>query len=66
MEVSETSLRCPFQYELRQQGNSVFIDERFEPFADQWAFLASVQHIEPATAEAIAREASRTDQVVGG
>jgi len=44
-------IALPLQYEPRQQGNSVFIDERFEPYADQWAFLASVQRIEPDAAE---------------
>ena len=58
-------IALPLQYEALQQGNSVFIDERFEPFADQWAFLASVQRIEPKAAEAIATEATRTGQVVG-
>src|SRR5450759_968139 len=58
-------IALPLQYEPRQEGNSVFIDERFEPFADQWEFLASVQRIEPDTAEVIAREATRTGQVIG-
>ncbi len=58
-------IALPLQYDPRQQGNCVFIDERFEPFKDQWTFLASVQRIEPVAAEMIAREASRTGQVVG-
>jgi hypothetical protein len=58
-------IALPLQHEPRQQGNSVFIDARFEPFADQWAFLASVQRTEPAAAEAIARDATRTGQIVG-
>lgn len=58
-------IALPLQYEPRQQGNSVFIDERFEPYADQWTFLASVQRIEPGAAEMIAREATRTGQVIG-
>jgi superfamily II DNA or RNA helicase len=58
-------IALPLQYEPRQEGNSVFIDERFEPFADQWEFLASVQRIEPRTAEAIASDATRTGQVIG-
>ena len=58
-------IALPLQHEPRQQGNSVFIDERFEPFADQWAFLASVQRIESAAAEAVAREATRTGRVIG-
>jgi superfamily II DNA or RNA helicase len=58
-------IALPLQYEPRQHGNSVFVDERFEPFGEQWTFLASVQRIEPATAEMIARKATRTGQVVG-
>jgi superfamily II DNA or RNA helicase len=58
-------IALPLQYEPRQEGNSVFIDERFEPLADQWEFLASVQRIEPRTAEAIASDATRTGQVIG-
>src|SRR5690606_18907525 len=30
----------PLQHEPRQQGNSVFVDESFEPYLDQWAFLS--------------------------
>jgi len=58
-------IALPLQQEPRQQGNSVFVDESFESIADQWAFLASVRRIEPSAAEVIAREASRTGQVVG-
>ena len=58
-------IALPLQHEPRQHGNSVFIDDRFEPFADQWSFLASVQRIEPGSAEAIARQATRTGQVGG-
>lgn len=58
-------IALPLQYEPRQQGNSVFIDEQLEPFADQWAFLASVPRIGPGAAEMIAREATRTGQVIG-
>ena len=58
-------IALPLQYEPRQQGNSVFIDERFEPYADQWAFLASVQRIEPDTVERIAQEATTTGRVIG-
>ncbi len=58
-------IALPLQYEPRQHGNSVFVDEQFEPFPDQWAFLASLQRIEPDTAEAIATEATRSGQVIG-
>jgi superfamily II DNA or RNA helicase len=58
-------IALPLQHEARQKGNSVFIDEQLEAYADQWAFLASVERIEPDAAEAIAREATRTGQVIG-
>jgi hypothetical protein len=58
-------IALPLQHEPRQQGNSAFIDERFEPLADQWTFLACVARIEPGSTEAIARDATRTGQVVG-
>jgi hypothetical protein len=53
-------IALPLQHEPRQQGNSVFVNEQFEPFADQWSFLASIQRIEPRTAETIAKEATQT------
>jgi superfamily II DNA or RNA helicase len=58
-------IALPLQHEPRKQGNSAFIDERFEPYADQWAFLASVQRIKPSTADKIAQEATTTGQVIG-
>jgi superfamily II DNA or RNA helicase len=58
-------IALPLQHEPRQAGNSVFVDERLEPFGDQWAFLAAVSRIKPTAAEAIAREASQAGRVVG-
>ena len=58
-------IALPLQFEPRQQGNSVFVDGRYEPYADQWAFLASLPRIQPAAVETIAREATRTGQVIG-
>jgi superfamily II DNA or RNA helicase len=58
-------LALPLQHEPRRQGNSVFVDEHFEPYPDQWAFLASAPRIEPRAVEAIASDATRSGQVVG-
>ncbi|MGH8133008.1 MAG: TOTE conflict system archaeo-eukaryotic primase domain-containing protein, partial [Steroidobacteraceae bacterium] len=58
-------IALPLQHEPRQHGNTVFVDEQFQPFADQWAFLAGLERIQPAAAESIAREATRTGQVIG-
>ena len=38
-------IALPLQKRAREQGNSVFLDELFQPHADQWRFLESVQRI---------------------
>jgi superfamily II DNA or RNA helicase len=58
-------IALPLQHEPRRHGNTVFIDEQFRPFTNQWAFLASLPRTEPTTAETIAREATRTGRVIG-
>ena len=35
----------PLQGKARKNGNSVFVDETFEPFSDQWSFLQSIAKI---------------------
>ncbi len=58
-------IALPFQDGPRQKGNSVFVDETWTPYPDQWAFLASVPRLLPAGVEAFAREAIEKGQVVG-
>ncbi len=58
-------IALPLQYEPRQAGNSVFLDESFRPHKDQWVYLASLRLIAPATVESIARAAARQDKIVG-
>jgi superfamily II DNA or RNA helicase len=60
-------IALPLQHGPRQQGNSLFVDERFAPFPgdEQWAYLASVSRVEPARVEAIAQEATRRGTVIG-
>lgn len=36
-------IALPLQQTPRQQGNSVFIDKDFNPYADQWAYLVSIK-----------------------
>ncbi len=58
-------IALPLQHEPRQEGNSVFVDDGFTPYKDQWRLLASLPRIEPSMAADIAREATRTGQVIG-
>jgi superfamily II DNA or RNA helicase len=58
-------IALPLQYEPRQQGNTVFVDERLHAYPDQWSHLASVVRIPASTVEALASEATRRGLVVG-
>jgi superfamily II DNA or RNA helicase len=58
-------IALPLQYEARRRGNTVFVDDRLSPFPDQWAFLAGLAPIGPATVETIAEEGSRRGRIVG-
>ena len=40
-------IALPLQGMARKQGNSVFVDEAFEPYPDQWAYLASLEKLTP-------------------
>ena len=58
-------IALPLQKKPRTAGNSVFLDEQFQPYKDQWAFLCSVRKIQRAQAEALAREAERRGRITG-
>ena len=36
----------PLQGQARKKGNSIFVDENFEPFSDQWQFLQDIKKID--------------------
>ncbi|MDD2903903.1 MAG: DEAD/DEAH box helicase family protein [Syntrophales bacterium] len=38
-------IALPLQKAARQNGNSVFIDEHFQPYEDQWGFLAQIRRL---------------------
>jgi len=38
-------IALPLQKAARQNGNSVFIDDRFHPYEDQWGFLAQIRRL---------------------
>ena len=39
-------IALPLQGQARKQGNSVFVDEQFVPYPDQWAFLSSIRRLD--------------------
>ncbi len=58
-------IALPLQKQAREHGNSVFLDEDLVPYADQWAFLSTLQRISRSRVEAIVCDAERTGQIVG-
>jgi superfamily II DNA or RNA helicase/very-short-patch-repair endonuclease len=58
-------IALPLQKQARQRGNTLFLDEQFGPYADQWAFLASVRRMSRARAEALVRDADSKGRVIG-
>ena len=58
-------IALPLQAEPRKTGNSVFINENFVPYADQWAYLASIKRLTPQEVQAIADKAVRQGKVIG-
>ncbi|HTF86920.1 MAG TPA: DEAD/DEAH box helicase family protein [Planctomycetota bacterium] len=58
-------IALPLQHEARKQGNTLFVDERFDPWPDQWSFLAALPRMSTDQVEAIAREAIQSGRVIG-
>jgi superfamily II DNA or RNA helicase/very-short-patch-repair endonuclease len=58
-------IALPLQKAARERGNSVFVDERLEPHADQWAYLAGVRRMDRSEVERIVREAEGRGRIVG-
>jgi superfamily II DNA or RNA helicase/very-short-patch-repair endonuclease len=58
-------IALPMQKKPRAAGNSIFLDEQFQPYDDQWAFLSSVLKVKRAQAETLARDAERRGRITG-
>lgn len=58
-------IALPLQGEPRKAGNSVFLDESFCPYPDQWSYLSSVKRLSQQDVHAIADRAIRSGQVIG-
>jgi superfamily II DNA or RNA helicase len=58
-------IALPLQHDARQNGNTLFLDDGFKPYGDQWSYLASITPMRPDAVEAIAQEGTRRGQVIG-
>ncbi|MGC9969684.1 MAG: DEAD/DEAH box helicase family protein [Bryobacteraceae bacterium] len=58
-------IALPLQKKPRDDGNSVFVDDRIVPYPDQWAFLSSIRRISSAAVESLVAEAQRRGDLIG-
>ena len=58
-------IALPLQKRARERGNSVFLDERFSPYPDQWALLSSVTCISKSEIEVLVRDAESKGRILG-
>ncbi len=58
-------IALPLQKAPREQGNSVFLDGSFAPYADQWAFLSSVPRLARQPIEWFLAKAEAADRIIG-
>lgn len=58
-------IALPLQRQPREKGNSVFLDESFEPYVDQWTYLASIRRMTCPEVMILVEEASGKGKIVG-
>jgi len=56
-------IALPLQAEPRRHGNSVFLDRNFQPYVDQWQYLASIHPILSSKVAELAEQAVQTGKV---
>ncbi|MEW5816334.1 MAG: DEAD/DEAH box helicase family protein [Spirochaetota bacterium] len=54
-------IALPLQKIPRENGNSVFIDNDFNPYPDQWLYLSSIRRMSPEEVQAFVHEAIKTE-----
>jgi superfamily II DNA or RNA helicase len=58
-------ISLPLQNRRRGEGNSVFVDDDWEPYRDQWAFLSDVETMSPAQVERLSDQGTGSGTVLG-
>lgn len=56
-------IALPLQKKARELGNSVFIDENFEPYENQWDFLSTIQKMSEESMVSLAVRLSGPDEL---
>ena len=58
-------IALPLQKRARELGNTVFLDSQFEPYPDQWAFLAALPKVSRQRVELLVHGAEIAGRIIG-
>jgi len=58
-------IALPLQKKPREQGNSVFVDDNFVPYPDQWAYLSTIRRIAPTELNHLIEKAEQQNRILG-
>ena len=58
-------IALPLQRGPAQNGNSLFVDDKFRVYSDQWAFLSSLDRMPASRVQRLAQEARDGGRVIG-
>jgi superfamily II DNA or RNA helicase len=58
-------IALPFQSRPRENGNSVFVDDNFQPHEDQWAYLSTIHRLSRSAMLSIVSEGAAAGQIFG-
>lgn len=58
-------IALPLQKEAVNLGNSLFIDDNFKPYADQWGFVTSIKKMSVSEVHRLAENAAAEGKIIG-
>lgn len=58
-------IALPLQNKARVKGNSVFIDEHFVPYEDQWNYIGNITKLTKSETEGLVRNAALSGSILG-
>jgi superfamily II DNA or RNA helicase len=58
-------IALPLQNRPRENGNSVFVDDEFRPYEDQWAYLSTIRRLSRGELMSIVADAAASGQIIG-
>src|SRR5437016_2917901 len=58
-------IALPLQRFPREQGNSLFLDDAFNPYPDQWLFLQSIQKMSVTFVNRLVEDATNKGKILG-